>query len=69
VAQFKRGDFYISDASHPWRPTTEIIDQIQELILKDCRISPTSIAEQLRISRERVRSIIYKDFEVRKIAA
>jgi len=32
----------------------EIIDQIQELILEDRRISAKSIAEQLGISRERV---------------
>jgi len=32
----------------------EIIDQIHELILKDRRISATSIAEQLGISHERL---------------
>jgi DNA-binding CsgD family transcriptional regulator len=32
----------------------KIIDQIQELILEDHRISGKSIAEQLGISRERV---------------
>jgi hypothetical protein len=32
VAQFKRGDFYTSDAPCPGRPkTSEIIDQIHEL--------------------------------------
>jgi len=42
VAQFKRGDFSTCGAPHPGRPKTvttpEIIDQIRELILVDCRI-------------------------------
>ena len=49
VAQFKRGDFSICDASRPRRPKTvttpEIIDQIHGLILEDRRISAKSIAE------------------------
>ena len=48
VAQFKRGDFSISDAPRPGRPKTvttpEIIDQIHELLLEDRRISAKSIA-------------------------
>jgi len=39
----------------------EIINQIQELILEDCRISPKSIAGQLGISRERDGSIIHAE--------
>jgi len=42
VAQFKRGDFSTSDAPRPGRhktvTTPEIVDQIHELILEDCRI-------------------------------
>jgi len=49
VAQFKRGDFSTCDSPRPGRPktvtTTEIIDQIQELILEDRRISAKSMAE------------------------
>ena len=56
VAQFKRGDFSACDA--PKTVTiSEIIDQIHELILKYCRISAKSIAEQLGISRDQVGSI------------
>ena len=48
----------------PGRPktvtTSEIIDQIHELILEDRRISTKSIAEQLGISREWVGSIIHE---------
>ena len=40
--------------------TSEIIDQIHELILEERRISAKSIAEQLGISRERVGSIIHE---------
>jgi len=47
----------------------EIIDQIQELILEERRISAKSIAEQLGISRERVGSIIHEDLDMRKLSA
>jgi len=43
VIQFKRGDFYTSAAPRPGRhktlTTSEIIEQIYELNLEDCRIS------------------------------
>ena len=72
MAQFKRGDFFICDASRLGRPKTvsipEIIDQIHELILEESRISAKSIAEQLGISRERVGSI-HEDVDMRKIFA
>ena len=49
VAQFKRGDFSTCVAPRPGRTktvtTSDIIDQIHELILKDQRISAKSIAE------------------------
>jgi len=73
VAQFKRGDFATCDAPRPGRPKTlttpEIIDQIHEVILEDRRISAKSIAEQLRISRERVGSIILEDLDMRNLSA
>ena len=47
----------------------EIIDQIQELILEDCRISAKSIAEQLGISRDRVGSIIHEDLDMWQLSA
>jgi len=73
VAQFKSGDFSTCHAPRPGRPKTvstpEIIDQIHELILENRQISATSIAEQLGISRERVRSsIIHEDLDMRKIS-
>jgi len=72
VAQVKRGDFSTCCAPRPGRPKTvttpEIIDQIHELILEDCRISGKSIAEQLGISRERVGSIIHEDLDMRKLS-
>jgi len=49
--------------------TPEIIDQINELILEDYRISAKSTAEQLGISRERVGSIIHEDLDMRKLTA
>ena len=67
MAEFKRGDFSTCDAPHPGQPKTEttleIIDQINELILEDRRISAKSIAEQLGISCGRVGSIIHHHFE------
>jgi len=43
VARFKHGDFSTCDALRPGRPktvtTSEIIDQIHEIILEDRRIS------------------------------
>ena len=73
VAQFKRGDFSTFEAPRPGRPKTvttpEIIDQINELILEDRRISAKSIAEQLGISSERVGSIIHEDLDMWKLSA
>jgi len=43
--------------------TPEVIEQIHELILTDRRISDKSIAEQLGISRGRVRPIIHENTE------
>ena len=61
MAQFRHGDFSTCDAPRPGRPktvtTTEIIDQIHELILEDRWISAKSIDERLGISCERVGSI------------
>ena len=73
VVQFKRGDFSTCVAPRLGRPKTvttpEIIDEIHELILEDCRISAKSIAEQLGISRERAGSIIHEDLDMRKLSA
>jgi len=73
VAQFKRDDFSTCVAPRPGRPktvtTSEIIDQIHELILEYCQISAKSIAEQLGISRERDGSIIHEDLDMRKLSA
>jgi len=73
VTQFKRGDFSTCDAPRPGRPKTvttlQIIDQIHDLILEDCRISAKSRSEQLGISRERVGSIIREDLDMRKLSA
>jgi len=72
VVQFKRGDFSTCNAPRSGRPktvTTPEIDQFQELILEDRRISAKSIAEQLGISSERVGSIIHEDLDMRKLSA
>jgi len=65
--------FSTCDAPRPGRPktvtTTEIIDQVQELILEDRRNSSKSIAEQLGISRERVGSVVHEDLDMRKLSA
>jgi len=65
VAQFKRRDFSTCVTPRSGRPKTviipEIIDQIHELILEDCRISAKP--------RERVGSIIHEDLDMRKLSA
>jgi len=73
LAKFKRGDFSTCDAPRPGRPKTvttpEIINQIHELILEDCRILAKLISEQLGISREWVGSIIHEDLEMWMLSA
>jgi len=54
------------DDSKQW---PQIIDEIQDLILEDRRISAKSIAEQLGISRERVGFIIHEDLDLQKLSA
>jgi len=49
--------------------TPEIIDQIHELILVDRWISAKSIAQQLGISHEWVRSLIREDLDMKKLSA
>ena len=76
VAQFKHGDVSTCDAPRPGQPKTvttphppEIIDQINELVLEDLRISAKSIAEELSISRERVGPIIHEDLDMQTLSA
>jgi len=73
LVQFKRGDFSTCDAPRPGQPKTvttqEIVNQTQELMLEDGRLSAKSIAEQLDISSERVGSIIHEDLNMRKLSA
>jgi len=49
--------------------TPESIDQIQELILEDRRISAKSVPEQLDISHEGVGSIVHEDLDMQKLYA
>ena len=73
MAQSKHGDFFTRDAPRPGRPKTattpQIIDKIHEVILENRRILVKSIAEQLRISRELVGTIIHEDLDTRKLSA
>jgi hypothetical protein len=68
----KCGDFSTCVAPRHGRPKTattpDIIDQIHNLILEDRQSLAKSIAEQLGISRERVGSIHYEDFDMRKLS-
>jgi len=48
---------------------SEIIDQINELIVENRRISANSIAEQLGIPREWVGSNIHESLDLRKLSA
>jgi len=48
--------------------TTEVIDQIHELIQEDYRTSAKSIADELDISRELVGSVIHEDLDMQKLS-
>ena len=73
MAQFKHGVFPTCDVPRPGRPKTvstlEIINQIHKLILDDYQISAKSIAEQLDISRERIRPIVHEGLDMPKLSA
>ena len=73
VAQFKHDHFSTCDVPRPGWPKTmttwEIIDQIHKLILEDHQILAKSIAKQLGISYEQVRSIIHEDLDMPKLSA
>lgn len=72
-ANFQRGDFETEDAGRSGRPSTvttpEIVDQVHDLILTDRRISAKTIAETLKISRERVAVIIHDHLGMQKLSA
>jgi hypothetical protein len=73
VAQFKRGNFFHLCSTSLWR--TQNSDQpgdyrsFHELIVEKPRISAKYLVEQLDISRERFRSIIPEDLDIRKLSA
>jgi hypothetical protein len=68
VDRFKLSDLSTCDAPRPVT-TTEIIDQIHELILADSWISAKSLVEQLDISLERVGYFIHEDLDMQKLSA
>jgi len=49
--------------------TPEIIDEICELILEECRILAKSTAEKLGFSRKQVGFIIQEDMDMQKLSA
>ena len=71
MAQYKCDGFYTCIAPRPRRPKTVTIpvniDQIQDIITEDRRISAKSIVELLSVSRERVGSIIHEDLDMRNL--
>ena len=73
VAKFKLVDFSTCHVPPPGRPKTvttpEIIDEIHDLILEGRRISAKSVAEKLRISRQRVGFVFHEDLDMRKLSA
>lgn len=72
-ANFQRGDFETEDAARSGRPSTvttpEIVDRVHDLILSDRRIAAKTIAETLKISRERVGFIINEQLDMQKMSA
>ena len=73
MAKFKRGDYGVEDEARSGRPpevtTPENIEAVHELILKDRRISITSIEIELNISYARVQNIIHAELGMKKLSA
>ncbi|GBP38515.1 Putative uncharacterized protein FLJ37770 [Eumeta japonica] len=70
---FQQGRESCEDDPRPGRPVTlvteENIRKIEKLVLVDRRIKLWQIAEELQISKERVREIIHEHMNMRKISA
>jgi histone-lysine N-methyltransferase SETMAR len=62
AAEFKRGRTSLEDDPREGRPksaTTEIIEQVHDIVLDDRRIKVREIGETISISKERVRYILH----------
>lgn len=73
AAEFKRGRTSLEDDPREGRPKTattpETIEKVHDIVLDDRRVKVREIAEAVGISEERVRNILHKELEMRKLCA
>jgi len=66
AAEFKRGHTGLEDDSHEGHPksatTTEIIEQVHDMVLDDKRMKVREIAETIGISKEHVGYILHENW-------
>jgi transposase len=71
AAEFKRGPTSLEDDPREGRPksatTPEIIEQVHDMILDDRRMEVREIAETIGILKERVRYILHKELDMKKL--
>lgn len=73
VKQFKCGRTSVSNEAPPGRPKTvlteETIQKVHEMIMDDRRVKLQEIADELRISKERVHHIVHEELDFTKRSA
>ena len=69
--RFKEGREEVEDDNRSGRPSTgrteENVELVKQKVWSDCRLTVRMIADELGMNSERVRKIITKDLEMRKI--
>ena len=73
AAEFKHGHTSIEDDPRVGRPnsatTSEIIEQVHDVVLDDWRMKLREIAETIGISKERVRYTLHEELDMKKLCA
>jgi len=73
AAEFKPGRTSLEDGPREGRPksatTSEIIEQVRDMVLDDRRMKMREIAETIGISKERVGYILHEELDMKKFCA